>query len=66
MVCVSFENNTILRRNNIVLNVKFQFAGEFRGFAHCVCVFWFVCRVLRVWGVRSENVCKQSRKNLIQ
>ena len=62
-VCVIWKQNTILRRNNIVLNVKFHFAGELRGFAHCVCVFWFVCRVLRVWGMLSENVCKQLRKN---
>lgn len=63
-VCVIWKQNTILIRNNIVLNVKFHFAGELRGFAHCVCVFWFVCRVLRIWGMLSENVCKQSRKTL--
>jgi len=54
-----------LRRNNIVLNVKFHFAGELRGFANCVCVFRFVCRVLRIRGILSENVCKQSRKTVI-
>lgn len=64
-VCVIWKQNTILIRNNIVLNVKFHFAGELRGFAHCVCVFWFVCRVLRIWGMLSENVCKQSRKTVI-
>ena len=63
-VCAIWKQNTILRRNNIVLNVKFHFAGELRGFAHCVCDFWFVCRVLRVWGMLSENVCKQSRKTV--
>jgi len=26
--------------------------------------FWFVCRVLRVWDMLSENVCKQSRKTV--
>jgi len=55
---------SILRRNNIVLNVKFHFAGELRGFANCVCVFRFVCRILRIWGILSENVCKQSRKTV--
>ena len=60
-VFVIWKQNTILRRNNIVLNVKFHFAGELRGFAHCVCVFWFVCRVLRAWGMLSENVCKQKK-----
>ena len=63
-VCVIWKQNTILRRNNIVLNVKFHFAGELRGFAHCVCVFWFVYRVLRVWGMLSGNVSKQSRKTV--
>ena len=38
-VCVIWKQNTILRLNNIVLNVKFNFAGEVRGFAHCVYVF---------------------------
>lgn len=37
-LCVSFENTIHLRGSNIVLNVKFHFAGEFRGFVHCVCV----------------------------
>lgn len=41
MFCVSFENNTILRRNNI-LKVKFHFAGELRGFDHCVCFVEFL------------------------
>ena len=63
-VCVIWKQNTILRRNNIVLNVKFHFAGELRGFAHCVCVFWFVFRVLRAWRMLSECVCKQSRKTV--
>ncbi len=64
-VCVIWKQNTILRRNNIVLNVKFHFAGELRGFAHCVCFFGFVCRVLRIWGMLSENVCKQLRKTVL-
>ncbi len=63
-VCVIWKQNPILRRNNIVLNVKFYFAGELRGFAHCVCFFGFVCRVLRIWGMLSENVCKQLRKTV--
>ncbi len=63
-VCVIWKQNPILRRNNIVLNVKFHFAGELRGFAHCVCFFGFVCRVLRIWGMLSENVCKQLRKTV--
>ncbi len=64
-VCVIWKQNPILRRNNIVLNVKFHFAGELRGFAHCVCFFGFVCRVLRIWGMLSENVCKQLRKTVM-
>ena len=63
-VFVIWKQNTILRRHNIVLNVKFHFAGGLRGFAHYVCDFWFVCRVLRAWGMLSENVCKQSRKTV--
>ncbi len=62
-VCVIWKQNPILRRNNIVLTVKFHFAGELRGFAHCV-FFGFVCRVLRIWGTLSENVCKQLRKTV--
>ncbi len=48
MVCLChLKTKSHFGRNNIVLNVKFQFAGELRGFAHCVCFFLFVCRVLR-------------------
>lgn len=36
---VIWKQNTILRKNNIVFNVKFNFAGNLRYFAHCVCVF---------------------------
>jgi len=54
-----------LRIYNIVLNAKFHFALELRGFADCVWVFRFVCRVLRVWGILAGNVCKQSRKTVI-
>ena len=70
-LCGIWKQNTILRRNNIVLKVNFHYAGELRGFAHCVCVcvcvcvlLLFVCRVLRVWGMLSENVCKQLRKTV--
>jgi len=59
-LCVSFENKIpFLRIYNIVLNVKFHFAGELRGFANCVCVFRFC-----VFCILSENVCKQSRKTV--
>jgi len=47
-LCVILKQNNILRIYDIVLNVKFHFALELRGFADCVCVFRFVCRVLRV------------------
>jgi len=63
-VCVIWKQNNILRIYIIVLNVKFHFALELRGFADCVSVFRFVCRVLRVWGTLAGNVCKQSRKNV--
>jgi len=42
-----FRVNVFRVNDNIVLNVKFHFAGELRGFANCVSVFRFVCRVLR-------------------
>lgn len=32
---------------NIVLSLKFHFAGELRGFIYCVCDFGFVFRVLK-------------------
>lgn len=34
-ICVSFENNTILQINNIVLKVVLFWKID--GFAHCVC-----------------------------
>ena len=41
--------------------------GSYKCLHMMVCVsfvFWFVCRVLRVWGMLSENVCKQWRKTV--
>ena len=40
---------------------KISFCNRIEGFCPlCVC-FWSVCRVLRAWGMLSENVCKVLR-----
>lgn len=55
LVCVHFWKLNTIFRTNIVLNVKFHFAGELRSFAQCVCV----CVCIEFWDY--EKVCKQSR-----
>lgn len=60
-----WKQKTILRRNNY-FECKVSFCRRIEGVRLlCVCVFWFVCRVLRVWGMLSENMCKQLRKTVI-
>lgn len=59
---MSFEEKITFVSN---VNVSFSRRIEWF-FPWCVYLFLFVCRVLRVWGMLSENVGKQPRKTVIR
>ncbi len=63
-LCVSFESKIpILRRNNIVLTVKFHFAGELRGFVP-LCVFLDLCVEFWEYEAHFQKMCVNNWEKL--
>ena len=64
-LCVSFDNKIAFWEEIILFWMQSFILQEKWGVLPIVCVFfWLVCRVLRVWGMFSENVFKQLRKTV--
>lgn len=61
---VPFENQIpFWEKNNSAFNVKFNFAGTLRGFAHCVCVF-HLCLKFWEYEACSQKKCVNSWEQL--
>ena len=59
-VCVIWKQNTLLRRDYIVLKEKLYFAGEVRGFARCVSEY------LEFWEYEAcfQKMCVNNQEKL--